>query len=77
MSSAAASPAPPMPDGGPFKRPATLTVYRWELRKLVSQKRTYLGLGLAVILPLIFVIVQSLRNQRDHGENIFASQITQ
>ena len=29
-------------------RPSTLTVYRWELRKLVSQKRTYLGLGLLV-----------------------------
>jgi ABC-2 type transport system permease protein len=60
-----------------FRRPATLTAYRWELRKLVSQKRTYLGLGLAVILPLIFVIVQSLQNRRDRGgENIFASQIT-
>jgi ABC-2 type transport system permease protein len=66
-----------MPDRGHFKRQATLIVYRWELRKLVSQKRTYLGLGLAVILPLIFVIVQSLRNQHDHGENPFASQITQ
>ena len=59
------------------RRPATLTVYRWELRKLVSQKRTYLGLGLAVILPLIFVIVQSLQHRHDRGgENIFASQIT-
>jgi ABC-2 type transport system permease protein len=52
-------------------------VYRWELRKLVSQKRTYLGLGLAVILPLIFVVVQITRNHHDHGENIFFSQITQ
>jgi ABC-2 type transport system permease protein len=60
-----------------FKRAATLTVYRWELRKLVSQKRTYLGLGLAVILPLIFVIVQSLRHRHDHGDNIFVSEITQ
>ena len=31
------------------------TVYRWELRKLVAQKRTYLGLGVAIALPLIFV----------------------
>jgi ABC-2 type transport system permease protein len=60
-----------------FKRAATATAYRWELRKLVSQKRTYLGLGLAVILPLIFVIVQTLRNRHDHGDNIFFSQITQ
>ena len=56
---------------------AALTVYRWELRKLVSQKRTYLGLGLATILPLIFVVVQNLRTRQDRGgENIFASQIT-
>ena len=61
---------------GAFRRAATLTVYRWELRKLVSQKRTYLGLALAIILPLIFVIVQSLRQHHDHGENIFATQIT-
>jgi ABC-2 type transport system permease protein len=76
MSSVAASPAASLPERAGFRRPATLTVYRWELRKLVSQKRTYLGLGLAVILPLIFVVVQILRHHRDQGENIFASQIT-
>src|SRR5256885_14962492 len=75
MSSAHAAPAPPPPTAA-FKRAATVTAYRWELRKLVSQKRTYLGLGLAIILPLIFVIVQSLRHHHDHGENIFATQIT-
>ena len=75
MSAAGAAPAAPLL-AGPFKRAATATVYRWELRKLVSQKRTYLGFGLAVALPLIFVIVQSLRHSHDHGENIFASQIT-
>ncbi|HEV2973628.1 MAG TPA: ABC transporter permease [Solirubrobacteraceae bacterium] len=60
-------------------RPGTPTVLRWELRKLVSQKRTYLGFGLAVILPLIFVIVQNLRQHHDHGggDSIFATQITQ
>jgi ABC-2 type transport system permease protein len=73
MSSASA--APPLPPA-PFRRAATVTAYRWELRKLVAQKRTYLGLGLAVILPLIFVIVESLRQHHDHGENIFAAQIT-
>ena len=75
MSVAGAAPAAPLV-GGAFKRAATASVYRWELRKLVSQKRTYLGLGLAVVLPLIFVVVQSLRHSHDHGENIFASQIT-
>jgi ABC-2 type transport system permease protein len=58
--------------------PSTLTVYRWELRKLVSQKRTYLGLFLGVLLPLIFVFVQLLVHHRHHeADNIFASQITQ
>jgi ABC-2 type transport system permease protein len=31
-------------------------VYRWELRKLLAQKRTFIGLGAAVAVPLIFVI---------------------
>jgi ABC-2 type transport system permease protein len=75
MSAAGAAPAAPLAVGA-FRRAATVTVYRWELRKLVSQKRTYLGFGLAIVLPLIFVIVQSLRHGHDHGENIFASQIT-
>jgi ABC-2 type transport system permease protein len=37
-------------------RPGVLTVYRWELRKLRSQKRTYLGLGAAALVPIIFVV---------------------
>ncbi|MGB2952715.1 MAG: ABC transporter permease [Gaiellaceae bacterium] len=41
--------------------PGTLTVYRWELRKLVSQKRTYIGIGAAAILPVIFVTVMALQ----------------
>ena len=41
--------------------PGALTVYRWELRKLRSQKRTYLGLGAAVAVPIIFVVATSLR----------------
>lgn len=56
----------------------TLTVYRWELRKLVAQKRTYLGLGLGMVLPLIFVVVQNVhQGGRHHGDSIFAAQITQ
>ncbi len=77
MSSVSAAAAPVAPRAATtFKRAATATVYRWELRKLVSQKRTYLGLGLAIALPLIFVIVESLHRHHDRGENIFASQIT-
>jgi ABC-2 type transport system permease protein len=37
------------------------TVYRWELRKLVSQKRTYLGLGAAMGVPIIFVVALALQ----------------
>jgi len=83
MSSVAtASPAPAPAAGAPSRvharRPSTLTAYLWELRKLVSQKRTYLGLFLAAILPLIFVLVQNLHAHRGHDQgNIFASHITQ
>lgn len=42
-------------------RPSTLTVYRWELRKLISQKRTYIGLGAAALLPVIFVSVMAFQ----------------
>jgi ABC-2 type transport system permease protein len=41
--------------------PGVATVYRWELRKLRSQKRTYLGLGAAAAVPIIFVTATSLR----------------
>jgi ABC-2 type transport system permease protein len=42
-------------------KPSAATVYRWELRKLRSQKRTYLGLGAAVAVPIIFVVATGLR----------------
>jgi ABC-2 type transport system permease protein len=42
-------------------RPSAATVYRWELRKLRSQKRTYLGLGAAIAVPIIFVVATSLQ----------------
>jgi ABC-2 type transport system permease protein len=79
MSSVAATPTVPAPGTvHAHQRPSTLTAYRWELRKLVSQKRTYLGLGLAVILPVIFVVVQNLHQHQDRGaDNPFARQITQ
>jgi ABC-2 type transport system permease protein len=76
---AAATPQQLAPTGTvAWRRPSTLTVYRWELRKLASQKRTYLGYVLAVFPPLLFVIFQSLHHHHDRGgENIFAAQITQ
>jgi ABC-2 type transport system permease protein len=78
MSSVAASAPAPAAHATHRRRPSTATVYRWELRKLVSQKRTYLGLGLVVILPLFFVIFQNVHQRHDRGgDNIFAAQITQ
>jgi ABC-2 type transport system permease protein len=78
MSSAALRPpvatAPALARRG--RRPSTLTVYSWELRKLTRHVRTYLGLGLMIILPLIFVVFESLHHSHDRHENIFATEIT-
>lgn len=80
MSTIEVSPSPGLAGVVPARarRPSTLTAYRWELRKLISQKRTYLGLVLAVALPVIFVVFQNLRQRHDHGaDNPFIRQITQ
>jgi ABC-2 type transport system permease protein len=42
------------------RRPGLGVVYRWELRKLIVQKRTYIGLGAALAVPLIFIAALSL-----------------
>jgi ABC-2 type transport system permease protein len=77
MSSVSASPAAVAAAFARRRRPSTLTVYRWELRKLTRQTRTYLGLGLMISLPLIFVVFESLHHGRNRGESIFATEITQ
>ena len=41
---------------------SALTVYRWELVKLRFQKRTYLGLGAAILVPVMFATAVVLRN---------------
>jgi ABC-2 type transport system permease protein len=38
------------------RRPGVGAVYRWELRKLLAQKRTFIGLGAALLVPMIFVV---------------------
>jgi ABC-2 type transport system permease protein len=38
-----------------------MTVYRWELIKLRYLKRTYLGLGAALIVPILFVVGTAAR----------------
>jgi ABC-2 type transport system permease protein len=40
---------------------AVTRVYRWEVAKLLAQKRTYLGLGAAILVPIIFVVVLVLQ----------------
>jgi ABC-2 type transport system permease protein len=39
----------------------TLRVYRWEVAKLLAQKRTYLGLITAMLVPIVFVVVLVLQ----------------
>src|SRR5437764_7617642 len=56
--------------------PGVLTVYRWELTKLRYQKRTYLGLGAAAIVPIIFVFAVHFRHPHGHGDFAFASYLT-
>ena len=47
--------------------PTFLTAYRWELRKLVAQKRTYLGLGAAAAVPVLFVVALALQTGSPGG----------
>jgi ABC-2 type transport system permease protein len=47
--------------------PGTATVYRWELFKLRHQKRTYLGLGASIIVPILFVLAVHFRHHGGRG----------
>jgi len=57
------------------KRPGVGTVYRWELAKLRHQKRTYLGLGAAAIVPILFVVTLHFRHDRHGGDFAFSSYL--
>ena len=41
---------------------AVARVYRWEIAKLLAQKRTYLGLGAAILIPIVFTTVLVLKS---------------
>jgi ABC-2 type transport system permease protein len=56
------------PLGRRQRRPGTGTVYAWELRKLRVQKRTYIGLGAAVAVPLIFILALLLNSGNGGGD---------
>ena len=58
------------------RRPGIGTVYRWELFKLRYQKRTYLGLGAAAIVPILFVVAIHFRHNRHGGDFAFSSYLT-
>ena len=47
--------------GGGCLMHGVATVYRWELVKLATQKRTYLGLGAAVLVPIAFVVALAVQ----------------
>jgi ABC-2 type transport system permease protein len=55
--------------------PGVATVYRWELFKLRFQKRTYLGLGAAAIVPILFVVAIHFRPDRHGGDFAFSSYL--
>lgn len=57
-------------------RPGIWTVYRWELTKLRYQKRTYLGLGAAALVPILFVVAIHFRHNRHGGDFAFSSYLT-
>src|SRR5205807_8946268 len=62
--------------GGCPVTPGVGTVYRWELLKLRYQKRTYLGLGAAAIVPILFVVAIHFRHNRHGGDFAFSSYLT-
>ena len=73
-------PRPPLPPGPqPARRPLTLTVWRWELRKLRLPEATYLGLatGRRPAADLRRLRRASATTTTTRADNIFSSQITQ
>jgi ABC-2 type transport system permease protein len=59
------------------RRPGIWDVYRWELVKLRYQKRTYLGLGGTVLVPLLFVVaIQVQPTNHHHNDFAFSGYLT-
>lgn len=77
MNASAAAPAALAPRTS-ARRPSTFAIWRWELRKLAAQKRTYLGFAIAIVVPVFFVIAEHFNQHHGHGgDSIFFSEITQ
>jgi len=75
MSATAATPALTETRSRPARGPGIWTVYRWELTKLRYQKRTYLGLGAAAIVPVIFVLAIHFQHHQRGGDFAFSSYL--
>jgi ABC-2 type transport system permease protein len=58
------------------RRPGVGSVYRWELTKLRYQKRTYLGLGGAVAVPILFTLAIHFHHSRHHGDFAFSDYLS-
>ena len=59
-----------------LRRPGIWTVYRWELTKLRYQKRTYLGLGASIIVPILFTLAIHFHHDRHRGDFAFSDYLS-
>jgi ABC-2 type transport system permease protein len=62
--------------GARKRRPGIAAVYRWELTKLRYQKRTYLGLGASVIVPILFALAIHFHHSRHRGGFAFSDYLS-
>jgi ABC-2 type transport system permease protein len=57
------------------RRPGVGAVYRWELFKLRFQKRTYLGLGASILVPILFVLAIHFRHHARGNDFAFSGYL--
>lgn len=60
--------------GAARRRPGVGSVYRWEVVKLRYQKRTYLGLGASIAVPIIFTAFANFGGGH-HGDFAFGDYL--
>lgn len=66
----------PVAAARPRARPGIATVYRWELTKLRYQRRTYLGLGAAVLVPILFALAIHFHHSHHRGDFAFSDYLS-
>src|SRR5215218_8027407 len=73
---AGAGAGPSQPGGVVLAANGGRLMVRWELFKLIRQRRTFLGLGAAAIVPILFLVaVRITREGPPPGEAPFATQL--